>query len=92
MTNNENRRTSLLWPAAFLGAVAGLWCWLAQGDRLQVFLACAGLVLAVVLGSVWAFRARAAGRLQAALDAFAEREIAQAHPNGSSRGQLSSAR
>jgi hypothetical protein len=86
MTNNVTARripSSLGWTSAFFGAggAAGLWYWLAQGDRLQMALAVAGLALAAVLGIVWQVRARSASRFQAALDAFAEREIARA-PHG----------
>jgi hypothetical protein len=41
-------------------------------------LAAAVLALAVVLGIVWRFRGRAARRLRAVLDAYAEREVARA--------------
>jgi hypothetical protein len=77
MENNRiGRRTpsSLLWPVTFLGAV-GLWFWLAHGDGVAVLLGAAALVLTAILGIVWLSRARAARRLNAALDAYAEREI-----------------
>jgi hypothetical protein len=66
--------TSLVWPAALLGAV-GLWFWLAHGGSVAVLPGAAALVLAAILGIVWLSRARAARRFNAAVDAYAEREI-----------------
>src|SRR5262249_52384119 len=67
--------TALVWPVLFVGAV-GLWFWLAQGSRMAMWLGAAGFVLTAVLGIVWLLsRARAARRFNAAVDAYAEREI-----------------
>jgi hypothetical protein len=54
---------------------------------MMVLLAVAVLVLAVVLGTVWGSRDRAARRLNAALEVYAQRELARPrrrespHPN-----------
>jgi hypothetical protein len=67
---------SLIWPVAFLGsgAGAGLWLGFAQGSAL---LAAAALTLTVLLGIVWLSRIRAAQRWNAAVEAYAERELAR---------------
>jgi hypothetical protein len=69
---------SLLGPAVFLlsGGAAGLWLVLAQ-DGEQVLPAVLVLAMTAVLGAVWLVRVRAARRLLATLDAYAEREIAR---------------
>jgi hypothetical protein len=77
MKNNWfGRRTprSLVWPAMFLGA-GGLWFCLAQGGGVTGPLGAAALVLTALLGIGWLSRVRASRRLNAALDAYAEREI-----------------
>ena len=65
---------SLIWLVALLGA-AGLWFWLRPEHSVAEMLGAAGLVLTAILGIVWLSRARAARRFNAALDAYAEREI-----------------
>src|SRR5262245_55997694 len=77
MKNNRIGRrtpTSLVWPVPLLGAV-GFWFWLAHADGVAALLGAAALVLTATLGIVWLSRARAARRFNAALDAYAEREI-----------------
>jgi hypothetical protein len=76
------RRTpwSLLvgWSAALLAAGAvGLWLWLARGDG-PALLAAEALAIAVPLLAVWLWRARSARRWSAAVNAYADREIARA--------------
>jgi hypothetical protein len=86
----ESKRTGrqkpgvVVWLAAFvaiagLGAgVAGeLWLRSAEGGSWQALLPAAILALTAVLGIVLLFRARAARRWNAAVDAYAEREIAR---------------
>jgi hypothetical protein len=51
------------------------WLWLAHGDGVRALLGAVALVLTPILGAVWLSRARAARRFNAAMDAFAEREI-----------------
>ncbi len=64
---------------AFVGTGAvSVWAWLADSISAQVMVAAAVLILAAVFGILWQSRARAARRLRAALDAFAEREMARA--------------
>jgi hypothetical protein len=79
--NMIGRRNSFprLGLATFLitGGVVGFGIVLAQGGmtaRVAAFL----LAVGVLLGILWQFRARAARRLQATWDAYAEREIARA--------------
>ncbi len=77
------RRTpwSLLvgWSVAFLAAAGavGLWLWLARGDG-PALLAAEALVIVVPLLAVWRWRARSARRWSAAVNAYAEREMARA--------------
>jgi hypothetical protein len=52
--------------------------WPAQGVSVTVLFTCAALALAVAVGIVWQLRSRAARRRTAALEAYAEREIARA--------------
>jgi hypothetical protein len=85
----ENHRTgrnplSLIVPAASgvaavlaAGVLGGLWLRPAEGSAWPALLTAAALAAAAILGVVWLSRARAARRLNAALDAYAEREIAR---------------
>jgi hypothetical protein len=66
--------TSLVWPVTFLGAV-GPWFWLAHGWGMAVLLGAPALVLTAILGTVWLARVRAAERFNAAMEAYAQREI-----------------
>jgi hypothetical protein len=79
--NRIDRRGSVLrlGLAALLvsGGVAGFWGALAQGG-MTAWLTSALLAVAVALGAVWQLHTRAARRLQATWDAYAEREIARA--------------
>src|SRR4051812_48836783 len=85
MGNQRVRRRgplSLAWPvasaAAVLGAgVAGLRLHPTDGSPGRALLAAGVLALTSALGVVWQSRARGARRLKAALDAYAEREIAR---------------
>jgi hypothetical protein len=75
-------RPSLVWPAlSCAGVVLGVaWLgllWWRPAAGWQEWLAAAVLVLAALLGGVWQLRARALRRLRAAVDAYAEREIAR---------------
>jgi hypothetical protein len=79
MTNNSIVRrkvVSLIWPVAFLGSGggAGLWLGFAQD---QVLLATLVLTLTALLAIVWLSRIRAAQRWNAAVEAYAERELAR---------------
>jgi hypothetical protein len=84
----DRRRTpggqplSLVWPAlSCAGAVLAVgWLgllWWQPAASWQALLAAFVLALAAILGSAWLFRARARRRLRAAVDAYAEREIAR---------------
>jgi hypothetical protein len=70
------RTGALLLPAVFLelGGAVGIWLGLTQESLL---LAGAVLGLTAVLGIIWLARDRSARRLQLALNAYAEREIAR---------------
>ena len=87
------RRTpwSLLvgWSAAFLAAAGavGLWLWLARGDG-PALLAAEALAIAVPLLAVWWWRGRAARRWRAAVNAYADREVARARPLAARRQAL----
>jgi hypothetical protein len=75
---------SHLWPAALLGVggAVGLWLWPTQGSAVRALPATAVFALTVVLGVLWQYRTRAARRWSAAVDAYAERELARArHAN-----------
>jgi len=90
MEKNEighDKPISLIGPTAILGAsgAVGLWLWLAQGVSLQVLLAPAVLLLAAALIIVWQSRARAARRLRAVVDAYADREIARSRSKNTTK-------
>ena len=90
MRNNSTyrrTRTSLIKLGALLGAAgaAGIWFWLSRRGGTPGWAAPAILGPAAVLGILYQLRARAARRLRAALDAFAEREMAQARRGNSSK-------
>jgi hypothetical protein len=51
--------------------------WWQPAATWQALLTALVLALAAILGSVWLFRARGRRRLRAAVDAYAEREIAR---------------
>ena len=67
---------TLVWSVALAGAVR-LWFWLTNGNDVPGLLAAAALLLTAILGAVGLARALAVRRFNAALDAFAEREIDQ---------------
>ena len=80
MENNSIGRQviSVVWLAVLLvgGGAAGLWLGLSH-DAVQRLLAAAVLVLTAVLAAVWLVRARTARRLNAAVEAYAKRELAR---------------
>ena len=61
-------------PVTLLRAV-DLWVWLAQGDGVAALPGAAAFIFTAILGISWLSRVRAARRLHAALDAYAEREL-----------------
>jgi hypothetical protein len=65
---------ALVWIVGFLGAVR-LWFWLTNENDVPGLLAAAALLLTATLGGVGLARALAVRRFNAALDAYAEREI-----------------
>jgi hypothetical protein len=67
------------YAAALLGtgALAILVMGLARGARPEVLLLAAALAAAAALALVWNVRARARGRFNAALDAYAEQQLAR---------------
>jgi hypothetical protein len=69
----------LVWPVTLLGAV-GLWFGLAHGDSVTMPLVAVALVLTAILGAVWLSRAQATRRFNAAMDAYARREIDRLRP------------
>jgi hypothetical protein len=68
--------TSLVWLVTSLGTV-GLWFWLMKGNDVQRLLGAAALLLTATLGTVGLSRVRVARRFIAAVNAYAEREIAR---------------
>ena len=86
--------TALMWPAACAvaaglaaGALVAIWWAVAEGRPWQAPVAAAGPALAAVLGLAWLSRARTERRRKAAMDAYADREIAR----GRSRRVVASA-
>ncbi len=71
MANNLSRP---LVPAAV--AVSGFWLWRAPEDPVQV-LAALALALAAVVGVLWHAHVQRGRRWRTALDAYAERSLAQ---------------
>jgi hypothetical protein len=73
---------SWVWlPVALLAAAgaAGLWLWLTHGASVPLRLGLGLLALTAAVALVWIYRARrAARRFWAALDAYAEKEMARA--------------
>jgi hypothetical protein len=65
---------SLVWPVLLPGA-GGLWFWLAPEDGVAGVVGVAAVIVTTILGIVWLFRARAASRFNAVVDAYAEQEI-----------------
>ena len=65
---------ALVWSVALAGAVR-LWFWLTNGNDVPGLLAAAALLLTATLGADGLGRALAVRRFNAALDAYAEREI-----------------
>jgi hypothetical protein len=76
---NGRKVASLVWPAVLLvaGVAAGLWLALGQCGA-QVVPAVVVLAVSALLGVVWLVRYRATRRLHAALDAYAEMDLARA--------------
>jgi hypothetical protein len=59
------------------GGASGLWLALAQ-EGVQALSAAAVLAVTMIFGTVWLSRDRAARRLHAAMEAYAERELGRA--------------
>jgi hypothetical protein len=74
---------SLLWLAVFLGCGGAAVLWLGRAhDSVEVLLAGAVLALTAVRGGVWLSRSRAVRRLNAVVEAYAERELARTRRQG----------
>lgn len=67
---------SLMGPAVFLGCGVLAAVWLGRVEGRHYGLPALVLVFTAVVGMIWQARILAAWRLQAALDAYAQREIA----------------
>ena len=80
-SNGDTHPTWVSWagPVALLVATgtAAAWLWQTQGLHVPFQPAVSLLALMATLGVVWLFRVRAAHRLFAALDAYAEQELAR---------------
>jgi hypothetical protein len=71
---------SFPWPAVALLAAAGaagLWLWLTHGAYVPLGLGLGLLAATATVALFWLHRARAARRFRAALDAYAEKELAR---------------
>lgn len=93
--SRSRKPLALLWPTSLLAtaAAAALWLRLARHNGLQVLLASTLLAGTVALGLLWQARARAARRLQAVVDAYAERQMAETSAgNAPQKGWTSPAR
>src|SRR5438552_5591071 len=73
----------VVWLVAFCtalvlgaGIVGGLWLQPVDGRGWPALAAAGVVALMAILGIAWQLRARAARRLEAAMDAFADRQIA----------------
>lgn len=66
--------------------LAGSWFWLGLKDPMQL-LAVLGLALSAVLGALWLSRAQAARRWRMALDAYADRALAEEKPRHARAGR-----
>jgi hypothetical protein len=75
---DRGKSLSLVWPVALLAL--GLWCWLAAATSAPALMAAVGFTGTGLLGMGWWSRARASRRLRAALDVYAEQEIARTRP------------
>jgi hypothetical protein len=78
--DSHPKATSWAWPVGLLAAagVAGLWLWQTHDTYMSLGPAVGLLAPTAALGAVWLYRIRAARRLFAALDAYAEKEVARA--------------
>lgn len=89
--NSLARRNTVswVWPAALLApaGAGGLWWGLVGGD-VPGLLAVSALALLVVLAVAGLLRVRAARRWRAAMNAYAEREIARAPRRRASRAAV----
>jgi len=80
-----------LWLAVFcfaavfsVGFVGGIWLWLVAGQGWLAFLLSMALVVTWASGIVWQSRVRDDRRWKAALDAYAEGEMAEDRHHGAS--------
>jgi hypothetical protein len=83
MTTNEGapaKWASWAGPVTLLAVdgAAGLWMWQTRGTFVPLWSAVVLLATAAVLGAAWLYRVRASRRLSAALNAYAEQELARA--------------
>jgi hypothetical protein len=79
MKSNENAYPKrAFWAGLVMLPVAGLWLWQTQGGYMPLGLVVGLLTLSAAFGAVWLYRLRAAHRHVAALDAYAEKELARA--------------
>jgi hypothetical protein len=77
--------TSLVASVLLIGA-GGLWLWLACGAGGAALPGAAALSVAALVGVVWGSRARATRRFNAAVDAYAQREINRERRRGKPQG------
>jgi hypothetical protein len=78
--NNHSKSASWAGPVALLAVAgtAGLWLWQTHAAYVPLGPAVGLLAFTAALGMAWLYRIRAARRLFAALEAYAEKEAARA--------------
>jgi hypothetical protein len=85
-TNESGSATAVAWagPVTLLATagLTGVWVWQTQGAFVPLGPTLSLLGLAMLHGVVWLSRVRAAHRLFAVLDAYAEQELARAERRG----------
>jgi hypothetical protein len=87
--NIQGRRRGLVWPGFLIASAAATGLWLEfTADPVQVWIASSLLTVAAGLTVLWLIQERSSRRLRAAIEAFAEREIAQSQRRKPSRAAV----
>ena len=89
MKNIHGGRRGLVWPGFLILSAAATGLWLEfTADRIQIWIASSLLAGAAVLTALWLVEERSFRRLRAAVEAFADREIAQSERRKPSRAAV----
>jgi hypothetical protein len=87
--NSHGRRRGLVWLGFLIASAAATGLWLEfTGDRVQIWIASSLLAGAAFLTGVWLVQERSFRRLRAAVEAYADREIAQSQRRKASRAAV----